>query len=95
MLAHTEQAQRRKEKHLLESRHVIVRINSLNLRLFLRCRRSGLGAMLLRHVMEEGRRRGANVAQFTSNKARQEAHMFYERMGFKASHDGYKISLKA
>jgi GNAT superfamily N-acetyltransferase len=58
-------------------------------------RRSGLGAMLLRYVMDEGRRRGAIVAQFTSNKARQDAHMFYERMGFKASHDGYKISLTA
>ena len=71
------------------------RVEIAGLRINRKLRRSGLGAKLLRHVMEEGRRRGATVAQFTSNKARQEAHMFYERMGFKASHDGYKISLKA
>jgi GNAT superfamily N-acetyltransferase len=71
------------------------RVEIAGLRINRKLRRSGLGGTLLRHVMEEGRRRGATVAQFTSNKARQEAHMFYERMGFKASHDGYKISLKA
>jgi GNAT superfamily N-acetyltransferase len=70
------------------------RVEIAGLRINGKLRRSGLGGTLLRHVMEEGRRRGATVAQFTSNKARQEAHMFYERMGFKASHDGYKISLK-
>ena len=71
------------------------RVEIAGLRVSGKLRRSGLGAMLLRYVMDEGRRRGAIVAQFTSNKARQDAHMFYERMGFKASHDGYKISLKA
>ena len=71
------------------------RVEIAGLRISRKLRRSGLGGTLLRHVMEEGRRRGATVAQFTSNKARQEAHMFYERMGFRASHDGYKISLKS
>ena len=71
------------------------RVEIAGLRVSGKLRRSGVGALLLRHVMEEGRRRGATVAQFTSNKARQDAHMFYERMGFKASHDGYKISLKS
>jgi ribosomal protein S18 acetylase RimI-like enzyme len=70
------------------------RVELAGLRIDRRLRKSGLGSKLLRHAMEEGKKRGAVVAQFTSNKARQEAHMFYERMGFKASHDGYKISLK-
>ncbi|MET0546561.1 MAG: GNAT family N-acetyltransferase [Caulobacterales bacterium] len=70
------------------------RVEIAGLRINRRLRKSGLGGKLLRHVLDEGRRRGAVVAQFTSNKARQDAHMFYERMGFKASHDGYKISLK-
>ncbi len=70
------------------------RVEVAGLRVNRRIRKSGLGAKLLRHVMEEGKTRGAVVAQFTSNKARQDAHMFYERMGFTASHDGYKISLK-
>ncbi len=70
------------------------RVEIAGLRVSGKLRRSGVGGLLLRYVMDEGRRRGATVAQFTSNKARQDAHMFYERMGFKASHDGYKISLK-
>lgn len=71
------------------------RVEIAGLRISRKLRRSGVGGLLLRYVMDEGRRRGATVAQFTSNKARQDAHMFYERMGFKASHDGYKISLKS
>jgi GNAT superfamily N-acetyltransferase len=71
------------------------RVEIAGLRVSQKLRRSGVGGLLLRYVMDEARRRGATVAQFTSNKARQDAHMFYERMGFTASHDGYKISLKS
>jgi len=29
----------------------------------------------------------------TTNKSRADAHRFYERLGFKASHVGYKLEL--
>ncbi|TGV31719.1 GNAT family N-acetyltransferase, partial [bacterium M00.F.Ca.ET.168.01.1.1] len=31
--------------------------------------------------------------QLTTNKSRLDAHRFYERLGFKASHIGYKLGL--
>jgi hypothetical protein len=31
--------------------------------------------------------------QLTSNKQRKDAHRFYERLGFVASHEGFKLAL--
>jgi len=36
---------------------------------------------------------GCYRVQLTSNAARPEAHRFYERLGFVASHVGFKLSL--
>ena len=31
--------------------------------------------------------------QLTSNKSRKDAHRFYERLGFRATHEGMKLAL--
>jgi hypothetical protein len=31
--------------------------------------------------------------QLTTDKSRTDAHRFYEKLGFKASHEGYKLAL--
>jgi GNAT superfamily N-acetyltransferase len=54
----------------------------------------GIGTEMMRWAMERAKRRGAHVVQLTTHKTRLDAHRFYERLGFKASHLGMKLSLK-
>ena len=44
-------------------------------------------------AIDEARRRGCALVQLTSDKSRQAAHRFYERLGFVASHEGMKLAL--
>ncbi|HEX7538615.1 MAG TPA: GNAT family N-acetyltransferase [Dermatophilaceae bacterium] len=53
----------------------------------------GLGAAMFRWAIDEARCRGCAVVQLTTDKTRAEAHRFYERLGFTASHEGYKLQL--
>ncbi|NNF92615.1 MAG: GNAT family N-acetyltransferase [Boseongicola sp.] len=57
------------------------------------CRGQGIGAALLADAEARARQGGAGLMQFTSNKARNRAHDFYERAGFAASHIGFKKRL--
>jgi GNAT superfamily N-acetyltransferase len=54
----------------------------------------GIGKRMMEWAMERARQRGAHVVQLTTHKTRIAAHRFYERLGFKRSHLGMKISLK-
>lgn len=56
-------------------------------------RGSGLGARLIEWAHEQGRERGATLAQLTSDKRREDAHRFYERLGYSATHVGFKLDL--
>lgn len=57
-------------------------------------RRLGVGAAMMAWGIDEARRQGCFRVQLTSNKARARAHRFYERLGFKATHEGMKLGLK-
>ena len=41
----------------------------------------------------ESRHRGCSLMQLTTDKSRKDAHRFYERLGFTASHEGMKLLL--
>ncbi|NEA47821.1 GNAT family N-acetyltransferase [Streptomyces sp. SID10815] len=56
-------------------------------------RGSGLGTRLIEWAIEESRRAGCQLVQLTSDKSRTDAHRFYERLGFEASHVGFKLTL--
>lgn len=56
-------------------------------------RSQGLGGAMISWAVAEGRRRGAQLVQLTSDQSRVAAHRFYERLGFEASHVGFKLSL--
>lgn len=56
-------------------------------------RGSGLGSQLIEWAVEESRRQGCQLVQLTSDATRTDAHRFYERLGFEASHLGFKMSL--
>jgi GNAT superfamily N-acetyltransferase len=44
-------------------------------------------------AIDESRRRGCRLMQLTTDKQRPDAHRFYERLGFVASHEGMKLQL--
>ncbi|MFI9393268.1 GNAT family N-acetyltransferase [Streptomyces bauhiniae] len=56
-------------------------------------RGSGLGSELIQWAVDTSRRLGCHLVQLTSDKTRTDAHRFYERLGFTASHEGFKLSL--
>ncbi|GHE60554.1 GNAT family N-acetyltransferase [Streptomyces vinaceus] len=56
-------------------------------------RGSGLGTQFIRWAIEESRRENCRLVQLTSDVTRTDAHRFYERLGFTASHVGFKLSL--
>lgn len=56
-------------------------------------RGSGLGKRMFAWAIEQCRARGCTVVQLTTDKARIDAHRFYDRLGFVASHIGYKLTL--
>jgi ribosomal protein S18 acetylase RimI-like enzyme len=53
----------------------------------------GLGEELIRWAIKQAHERGCALVQLTSDARRQDAHRFYERLGFTASHTGFKLAL--
>ncbi|MCX4771242.1 GNAT family N-acetyltransferase [Streptomyces sp. NBC_01260] len=56
-------------------------------------RGSGLGTRLIQWAVDESRRQDCQLVQLTSDATRTDAHRFYERLGFVASHVGFKLAL--
>ncbi|CAM5739157.1 putative protein PhnO [Streptomyces afghaniensis 772] len=56
-------------------------------------RGSGLGTQLIEWAIDESRNLGCQLVQLTSDNTRTDAHRFYERLGFTASHTGFKLPL--
>ncbi|MEU3108684.1 GNAT family N-acetyltransferase [Streptomyces albidoflavus] len=56
-------------------------------------RGSGLGTLLIEWAVETSRAEGCRLVQLTSDAIREDAHRFYERLGFVASHVGFKLQL--
>jgi GNAT superfamily N-acetyltransferase len=54
---------------------------------------SGLGTAMIGWAIDEARRRGCALVQLTTDKSRLDAHRFYQRLGFVASHEGMKLAL--
>lgn len=56
-------------------------------------RNAGIGEELVRHAIDLAREAGCGLVQLTTDKTRADAHRFYERLGFVASHEGMKLAL--
>ncbi|HLO14221.1 MAG TPA: GNAT family N-acetyltransferase [Anaerolineales bacterium] len=54
----------------------------------------GIDSEMMKWSIARAQQRGAHVLQLTTHKSRLDAHRFYERLGFKGSHLGMKLSLK-
>lgn len=54
-------------------------------------RGAGYGELLMRHAIDLARAAGCYKIALTSNKRRPGAHRFYERLGFRAAHEGFRL----
>jgi len=64
-----------------------------SVRIDTRLRNQGIGSKLMKWAIDRAKLRGAHVLQLTTHKSREDAHRFYERLGFKGSHLGMKLNL--
>lgn len=56
-------------------------------------RGQGIGTKVLNYAINRAREKDCQLIQLTSDKRRTEAIKFYEKLGFKASHEGFKLKL--
>jgi GNAT superfamily N-acetyltransferase len=56
-------------------------------------RNQGVGAALVAAALDRARAAGAGMAQLTTHASRADAHRFYARLGFEATHVGMKRTL--
>jgi GNAT superfamily N-acetyltransferase len=53
----------------------------------------GIGNALIGWAIDEARGRGCALVQLTTDKRRSDVHRFYGRLGFEATHEGFKLRL--
>jgi GNAT superfamily N-acetyltransferase len=53
----------------------------------------GAGQAMMEWAIARARERGCALVQLTTDKRRPDAHRFYARLGFVASHEGMKLEL--
>lgn len=57
-------------------------------------RGQGIGQYMIKRAITWGTTHGATIVQLTTNKERPDAVVFYEKLGFKATHEGMKLQLE-
>jgi GNAT superfamily N-acetyltransferase len=56
-------------------------------------RGKGVGTQIINAAVEIAREAGCYKVSLTSNKRREDAHRFYESIGFQPSHEGFQLRL--
>jgi ribosomal protein S18 acetylase RimI-like enzyme len=75
------------------SRRGMLRAQIESVRVAADARGRGLGEALVQDAIARARAAGAGLVQLTTDLAREDAHRFYERLGFLPSHMGMKLAL--
>lgn len=57
-------------------------------------RGQGLGQKLFEYLIAVAKEKGCHSVQLTTDKSRINAHHFYRKLGFEATHEGFKLRLK-
>ena len=65
-----------------------------NVRIDKNKRNLGIGTQLMNYAIKLAKDKNCSIVQLTSHKTRKNAHRFYERLGFRATHEGMKLSLQ-
>jgi ribosomal protein S18 acetylase RimI-like enzyme len=58
-----------------------------------RYRNQGIGRRMMEWAIARARQQQCRLVQLTTHKSRTDAHRFYARLGFVASHEGMKLDL--
>ncbi|WP_419535816.1 GNAT family N-acetyltransferase [Endozoicomonas sp.] len=53
----------------------------------------GFGEQMFEYAIKQAKEKGCHLVQLTSDKQRPDAIRFYEKLGFKATHQGLKLVL--
>ncbi|MBP6952306.1 MAG: GNAT family N-acetyltransferase [Alphaproteobacteria bacterium] len=69
------------------------RLNIENIHIDKKFQNQGVGTWMLQKAIHKGREKGCNIVQLTTNKIRSRSKIFYEKLGFTASHEGMKLYL--
>ena len=56
-------------------------------------RGEGVGTKLIQWAIERAKERSCHLIQLTTDKKREDALRFYERLGFQATHEGMKMKV--
>jgi len=75
------------------SRQAATRLQIEAVRVGASVRGLGLGTRMFEWAHQYGREHGARLVQLTTDRRRADAHRFYQRLGYVASHDGLKLEL--
>jgi GNAT superfamily N-acetyltransferase len=75
------------------SRQGLTRLLIEGVRVHRDARSGGVGSRMIEWAIAYARERGCGMVQLTTDKSRVDAHRFYERLGFEASHLGFKMKL--
>lgn len=77
------------------SRGGMIRLQIEGVRVAEEARGLGLGTLMLEWAERYGIEHGASIVQLTTDKSRTDAHRFYQRAGYAASHEGFKKPLES
>lgn len=77
------------------SRGGMIRLQIEGVRVAEKARGRGIGRLMLEWAERYGIEHGASLVQLTTDKSRTDAHRFYERAGYAASHEGFKKPLRS
>ena len=59
-----------------------------------RYRGKKIGEWMIQQAISYGKSYGVSIFQLTSNKSREEAIRFYEKLGFESTHEGMKLYIE-
>lgn len=73
------------------ARHGMKRAQIEGVRVDQRCRGKGVGEALFKEAIAIAKSEECGLVQLTTDKERDDAHRFYHKLGFMASHEGMKL----
>lgn len=59
-----------------------------------RLRGQGIGSAMMKWAIARAKELDAHLVQLTTHRSREDAHRFYEKLGFSKSHVGMKLTFK-
>jgi GNAT superfamily N-acetyltransferase len=75
------------------SRKGMTRLQIESVRVASELRSKSIGRQMMKYAIDLAKSSGCGLVQLTTDQTRKDAHRFYEKLGFTASHVGMKLDL--